>query len=572
MDMSTPTVSKDGFLGEIWSVSSTLTEEAMAIASAKCKEAGFDPNRGIVSLQESFINLASARNVLQEAIEKGKLVQLPITVQKELLSNLQTIASSLQGLSNGVDEIANLSNSIEILNTSVWKYGLHNLSDQVLGYQKKLNQLKNQEVQIAKLIAQLDTAQTAAQKAGSAAVDAELSKNAVAALQEQVKQSATGSAALLEQVKDAEAKATALFSTIQQHEKQTGELTSSIKTANNELLALDGSIRKFYGEVDAYRNKINQTNEQATTLITASEASLKKFREETTSKIASAAELLDAAAKGANQELTNKVATALSEQDKAFSKLANDTQVNVTKLQTDTETKVATALQQAGQSTSTLVSTAQEKLQGLEEHLAKRSDETIEANHTKTGKLLDELEKLKGEVREQIQQATGFALFGAFQSRQNQIARSKTFWTYAIAALVFISAGVTIWIAHEAQYYSANSFAFWVKLSLTVPLGFALTFCTVQYSRERRLEEEYAFKSSISVSLNPYRDLIHSILEKDGNVDLTRYSEFVIDSVRNVFTPPTDKIFDGEKKSGVTKKALKDTAELLGTLTKAAKP
>src|SRR6185437_4427208 len=123
----------------------------------------------------------------------------------------------------------------------------------------------------------------------------------------------------------------------------------------------------------------------------------------------------------------------------------------------------------------------------------------------------------------------------------------KDRWAWAIAALVVISAAVTIWIAHEAQYYSVNSFAFWVKLSLTVPLGFALTFCTVQYSRERRLEEEYAFKSSISVSLNPYRDLIHSMLEKDSNVDQAKYTDFVIESVKNVFTPPTDKVFDSEK-------------------------
>jgi hypothetical protein len=134
-----------------------------------------------------------------------------------------------------------------------------------------------------------------------------------------------------------------------------------------------------------------------------------------------------------------------------------------------------------------------------------------------------------------------------------------------------VSAGVTVWIAREAQYYRADSLAFWVKLSLTLPLGYAIGFCTVQYNKERRLEEEYAFKASISVSLNPYRDLIHSILKEDGTDDQTKYSDFVVDSVRNVFTPPTDKVFDSEHRSGVTEKALKSAAELLGTAVKAAK-
>jgi hypothetical protein len=38
-----------------------------------------DQNSGIVSLRESFINLSSARGVLEDAIEEEKLVQLPIT-------------------------------------------------------------------------------------------------------------------------------------------------------------------------------------------------------------------------------------------------------------------------------------------------------------------------------------------------------------------------------------------------------------------------------------------------------------------------------------------------------------
>jgi hypothetical protein len=254
------------------------------------------------------------------------------------------------------------------------------------------------------------------------------------------------------------------------------------------------------------------------------------------------------------------------------SDLSAETQAAVGEFQAGVQIKLDTTLEQVNAASSTLHADARAKLQELETTLNQRSTDTVEANHKKTEVLIDELVKLKDQIKEQIQQATGFQLFGAFQSRQNEIAKAKDRWVWAIASLVVISALVTIWIAHEAQYYSVNSFAFWVKLSLTVPLGFALTFCTVQYSRERRLEEEYAFKSSISVSLNPYRDLIQSIVEKEG-ADLGKYTDFVIDSVRNVFTPPTDKIFDAEKKSGsgLTAKTFKQTAEIIGSGVKAAK-
>lgn len=569
--MNMATTPKDDLLGEIWSISTTLTEEAMALALTKANEAGFDIDRGVVTLQESFNNLSSARSILEDAIEKRKLVQLPITVQKEVLANLQNISKSLLALAGGSDEIVNLTNAIESLNASIWKYGLHNLSDQVLGYQKKLNQLKNQELQISKMLAQLDAAKAVALDVNNAATETEHKKTEAAALLEQVKQSAASSSSLLEQVKDTGTKSAALFATIQQNEKQTGELTASMKTANNELIALDGSIRKFYSEADEYRRKIIQTTDDASKLITTSEATIKKLAEDMTAKTDDALESAKTTSGVVREQLASNIEAKLLEQNESFAALQSATKAAIASYQADADGKLTSALGEFGTSSSKVLTETTEKVAELEAQLTNRSDETIGANQKKTDDLISDLVKLKDQIREQIQQATGFQLFGAFQSRQNEIAKSKNIWVYAIATLVVISAGVTVWIAHEAQFYNANSFAFWVKLSLTVPLGYAITFCTVQYGRERRLEEEYAFKSSVSVSLNPYRDMVLSILEKDGNLDQSKYTDFVISSVMNVFTPPTDKVFDTEKKSGFTQKTFKQTAEIIGTAVKAAK-
>jgi DNA repair exonuclease SbcCD ATPase subunit len=570
--MSTNDVpSKDDFLRQIWSISTTLTEEALGRAMDKAKESGFDLDRGIIPLRESFINLSSARFILEDAIEKQKLVQLPITVQKELLSNLQAISRSLLGLTDGVDEIVNLTNGIEILNAAIWKYGLHNLSDQVLGYQKKLNHIKNLEVQLSKATTELEATQTAAERSIANASEIEQKKTEVLALLGQIQQHSTASIELLDQLKDTEAKASTLHLAIQQQEKQSGELTSGIKTSNNELLALDASIRKFYGEVEEHRNKINQTNEEAASLIRNSEASVKKLIEDTTTSVNTTVEALQETQRTLTEELTERINGEASESKEAISKVSANAHSEIADLRTTLESTQQLSLEEVGSSCSKLVADTTTKIGELEEKLNARAVETIEANRERTDQLLEELSKLKEQIREQIQQATGFRLFGAFQSRQNEILKGKNGWAWAIAALVLISAGVTVWIAHEAQSYNVNSFAFYVKLSLTIPLAFAITFCTVQYSRERMLEEEYAFKSSISVSLNPYRDLIHSILEKDHVVDQTKYADFIIDTVRNVFTPPTDKVFDASKKSNLTEKTFKKTAEIIGAGIKAAK-
>ncbi len=543
----------------------------MAAALKKCKELGFDTDRGIVPLQETFINLSSARFLLEDAIENQKLIQLPITVQKEILLNLQSVSKSVQGLTAGTDEVVNVTTSVESLNTSIWKYGLHNLSDQVLGYEKKLNQVKILEVQLSKAISELDAARKAAEKAEVAAKDIEQRKADATAVLEDVKQISETSTKLLEQTKSAEASVSALHLTVQQQEKQSGELTSHIKTSNNELVALDASIRKFYGEVEEYRNKINKTSEEAAELIRASGAGFEKLVGETKMKVEAAIESLHKTEVSVTDELTKKVLAHISKTEDSFAKMAADAQSSSAAFQKECDAKLQATLAEDTAATTKLVDASGAKLQSLEKQLNERSSETIEANQEKTSKLIEDLAKLENTIREQIQQATGFTLFGAFQARQNQIAGSKKVWAGIILVLVVISAGVTAWIAHEAKDYRVSDVALWVKLSLTIPLGFAIAFCTVQYNRERRLEEEYAFKSSISVSLNPYRDLIHSMLEKDGTTDQTRYTQFVIDSVSNVFTPPTDKIFENEKKPGLTAKTFKQAAEIIGAGVKASK-
>ena len=48
-----PPAPKEDLLAQIWSLSSTLTEEAMAAATRKAQELQLDQNRGVVSLQRA---------------------------------------------------------------------------------------------------------------------------------------------------------------------------------------------------------------------------------------------------------------------------------------------------------------------------------------------------------------------------------------------------------------------------------------------------------------------------------------------------------------------------------------
>jgi hypothetical protein len=518
---------REDYLKVIFEICTTLTDEAMSAAQAKMVANSYDVDRGLIPLSETFTNLAAAKSIVLDAIEKEKLIQLPISVQRELAVNLESTKKSLFGMVNGEDEVVNFVNSVETLNTSIWKYGFHNLSDEVLGYQRKLNQLKYQQTYLSNAKRDIETA----------LADLEKIRNADEHTQSALTQATTGASDIETKVQLAEG----FLVKLQALDNSSSELADEIKSAHTEsitaaegvasssaeVVSLKGEIRAFFAEIETYKGEIASTTETAAL---------------TATKLNEDVEISTSEMKREIQETLNAqkelVAGHLEEAETKIGDVTSDMKAQVVKFGTDLELK---------------------------------AEETIGENNRKAQALQAELEAMKESVKEQLAQATGLGLFGAFQSRQNAIAKGKMLWIGVMALLVILSISITLWIAMHAQQVDLHSVAFWIKLSITLPLWAALTFCIVQYNKERRLEEEYAFKASVSVSLEPYRELIYGILEKDGNLEGDHYSNFVIDSVKSIFTSPMERVFQSENKEKITTKMLKDTAEILGTAVKAAK-
>lgn len=441
---------------KIWEILTTLTEEAQNSALTKCQELGFDPNRGAVSLEESFTNLNAARLTLMDAIEKRKLIQLPITVQKTLLAQLEAIAKSLTGLTGGADEVVNLADRIEQLNTAIWQYGLHNLSEEVLGYQTKLNQLKKQELEAKKLKEELDRGLKRKKELEQVLEEAKKSTEILQSNVEGGEENSKKIADNLSRTIEVEQKAAALLATIQQNEATATKSLATTNTSSAQVSALEGRIKEFFGQIDEYRTKITTTSDSA--------------------------------------------------------------------------------------------------------------EKAVQQNKTETDALISTLEDLEDKIKDQITRATGFSLFHSFQTRQEAIARSKRFWGWALAAVVCISVGWSFFLYFETKNLDT---IFYLKLSMALPLIYAITFCNLQYSRERRLEEEYAFKSNISISLDPYKDLVEKLVNKDNPAEIEKFVSFIIESVNKVFTSPNEKVFESEKRErGFSPRSIKQLAPLIEAVAK----
>jgi hypothetical protein len=481
-------------IDELYKLLTTFTEESQKAVFAKVTDLGLNPNSGVVPLDESFINLSACRDILIDAIEKEKLIQLPITVQQTLLKNLNEISRAQASLLAGTDEIANLTGAIEQLNTAVWTYGLHNLSPEVLGYQQKLNQIKNQELEAARLEVELQKGLT---------------------LKSQLDSVLTASESALK--------------SLQEFDKRASELVQAATESGQQVASTEQSIKTTLTNVEQLAAGAVTSIEQKTTSIV-----------ENIQRSDSAATQLLASTKTANAEVTAiqpKISEFFAETTANRQKLASIIE--------DAEKTVAN-------------NNAQTK-------------DAITDNQRQTEELIAKLRNLEAQIHDQIERATGHSLFHSFQTRQEALKKSAAFWGRVLGATVALSVLATLFLVWQLHSAPINGL-FFIKLSLSIPIAYWIGFCTVQYGRERRLEEEYAFKANISISLNPYQELVKKIIDSNNPAEREKYTTFIVDSLAKVFTSPTDRVFSSpEKEPRVSNKVLKQLAEIAGAFTREVK-
>lgn len=441
---------------QIWEKLNSLTEDAQNAAIAKAKELSFDLNKGLITFDESLINLNADVATLRDAIQKSKLQQLPLSIQKVLYEDLDKILKFLAGLISGADEVLNLVESIEALHTDVWRLGIEKLSDEYLGYQTKLNQIKNLEVELGKLRAAFEQGIATKTELDTVLGSAKQVNDSLTTQLDELKQIVEKASKDGGNASESEQQAAASLKVVQSSQEViAGQLATTTASAG-EISSQEKKIKEFSQEIDQYRTSINQTTESAGATV-------------------------------------------------------------------------------------------------------KKNDEDVK-------KVMDELKKLKEQIKEQLEQATGYGLFGSFQTRQNAVARAKMLWAIAIVGLLLLSVAATIWVATSTTDFKAT--AFYIKLSLSIPLVFAIGFCAVQYSTERQLEEEYAIRSNISFSLIPYQGLVEKLVNMEDAAEKAKYTAFIIESITKVFTSPTEKVFKSSEKSS---KSLKEMAMMVKSMLRAAK-
>lgn len=178
----------------------------------------------------------------------------------------------------------------------------------------------------------------------------------------------------------------------------------------------------------------------------------------------------------------------------------------------------------------------------------KRADEFIVKARTDVEALILSLKEIEEDIKEKLQKATGVSLFYAFDS-----AAKWKLGHYAWATLAAISLFAPGYYSY--QLLSLNTpitNALLIKIGLGLPALLFAGFCLQQYGKERRLKEEYAFKSKISLSLQVYRKEVEKAMEGLSVEDRARLVDFLLTSIGTIFESPTERVFGSRRLGGPT--------------------
>ena len=185
---------------------------------------------------------------------------------------------------------------------------------------------------------------------------------------------------------------------------------------------------------------------------------------------------------------------------------------------------------------------------------------TIEGFNSQTSTIILTNQDYEKQIDETLRKAVTAGLFGAFNKRQKFLSITRFVW----AVLVFASAiGLAIAVFLLAKSVGLNDGvtldkAFVIRTGMIIPLGWLLYFAGAQYKKERHAEEEYAFKSAISYSLEPYRRLLVQMREKK-DIDC----DFVKSLMQDIFDNPVKRLYNFESDENDEKQIAEEILNLL---------
>ncbi|MDX2172444.1 MAG: hypothetical protein SFY56_04945 [Bacteroidota bacterium] len=159
--------------------------------------------------------------------------------------------------------------------------------------------------------------------------------------------------------------------------------------------------------------------------------------------------------------------------------------------------------------------------------------------------------------------AAGVSLFHTFQNRKNELAKPVKNWFWGLIVAAFITL-VGIIVIFSVTPINSDWSIFALNTLKSLPFFILLYFSIKQYSKERAIQEEYAFKSAVALTINAFADK----LSPRGD---TGKDKMILSSVDKVYEIPNVMKEKGGSIFSFRSKTINDTLKNLADIAKESK-
>lgn len=194
----------------------------------------------------------------------------------------------------------------------------------------------------------------------------------------------------------------------------------------------------------------------------------------------------------------------------------------------------------------TNIATLEQKIAENIEDYKKRFDDVITQNE-RSLKLIKEADDLQKKIlsqKQEVENLIGAAADGSlgthFRERKNQI--QKNVITFGVLAVVFfnLTCLLVFMIFKGFDINNSDWVHFVINILRTSPAWFLVWWLISRYSKERKLQEEYAFKSAIAITMREHSKLLKAT--DSGDVDNRDSQQIMLLRVMdNIYSPPDTK-------------------------------
>lgn len=201
-------------------------------------------------------------------------------------------------------------------------------------------------------------------------------------------------------------------------------------------------------------------------------------------------------------------------------------------------------------------------------NLKKSLTETLGVAKTDLQLIVDsktEMEERIAESKRLLGLSADAALGGKFSKREQDVNKNLPKWLTRIVWSAIIAVIWAVVVFSCLHVNTGNPYVdLIVNLLKTSPGFIIMGFVIAQYNKERALEEEYAFRSAISETINAYADLLEGQDDKE-NKNISRQT-MLLDAIKQVYSKPA--MYKEADPKSFYKNSSKELLEVLKELAK----